>query len=100
MAIHVYIVHSPEQLMALYELRRDGNRMMENLARVWRAQRVLASANYRNPEPVDWARVEIDTAERKARVYKRFGRAESQIGMLPYGRALAYCKEHLTRTKP
>lgn len=46
-----------------------------------------------------WARIEFDTKARKCRVYKRFSRTGEPIGMLPYNKALAYCKEHLEMEK-
>ena len=91
MATHIYIVETPDQLLALYALRKDGNRMIENLARVWRSE--IASG--RTPPPINWARVEFETSGRKCRVFKRFGQKGDGIGMLPYNKALAYCREKL-----
>lgn len=93
--IKAYNVRTPIQLRALYGIKTDGNRTMESVARVWARECILQSANWRNPAPENWARVEFDTAERKCRVYKCFGRRDEQIGTLPYNRALKYCRENL-----
>lgn len=93
--IKAYSVRTPIQLRALYEIKTDGNRMMENVARIWTRESILRSANHLNLAPEDWARVEFDTIERKCRVYKCFGRRDGLIGTLPYNRALKYCRENL-----
>lgn len=93
--IKAFNVRTPLQLRALYEIKTDGNRMMDSVARVWKREGILQSANYSNPAPENWARVEFNTDERKCRVYKCFGRRDEQIGSLPYNRALKYCRENL-----
>ena len=93
--IKAFSVRTPLQLRALYEIKTDGNRMMDNVARVWKREGILQSAHYSNPMPENWARVEFDTAERRCSVYKCVGRRDEQIGTLPYSRALKYCRENL-----
>lgn len=99
MSINRYIVSEPDQLTALYAMKPNGNRMMENYARVWRAQMKAAEKNQAAAMPAGWARIEFDTKVRKCRVYKCFSRTGEPIGMLPYNKALAYCKEHLELEK-
>lgn len=97
MAIKRYTVAKPEQLRALYEIQKDGNVSMDNLARVWRAQNVFESANYTNPQTRDLAYVEFDGKTRRATVYKQIHGNVGIIGRLPYNKAIAYCRENLIR---
>lgn len=96
MAKHIYLAETPEQLLELYAIQPEGNRGMENLARVWRAERAKTEAEY---PPHGWARVEFEAQGRKCRVIQQLGRAEKCIGELPYNRALACCRRALKKVR-
>lgn len=90
-----YPIETPEQLRALYALEPVGNLGMDNLARVWKAQDVLRSANHGNPPLPSMAYIDFDTIPRRATVYKTIHGKVEAIGRMPYNKALKYCRENL-----
>lgn len=93
-----YQIDTPEQLRALYALYPTGNLRMDCLARVWRAQDALRSANRANPPTPSMAYVELDTRLRRAIVYKTINGRDECIGVLPYNKGVRYCKVNLQLT--
>lgn len=94
-----YQIDTPEQLRTLYALHPAGNLRMDCLARVWRAQNVLRSANHTNPPIPSMAYVEFDTKLRKTVICKTVNGHDECIGAMPYNKALKYCKENLRLTE-
>ena len=92
----VYEISTPEQLLELHTLQPDGNPLMESLARVWRAERERAKAGNRPALPRSMAVVVICPLGSRASVYKTIG-GRQLIERLPFGAALAYCRERLER---
>lgn len=98
-----YAVETPEQLIALYEIKPEGHRSMLMLAKVWRAERVrrqnCKATRGIDPGPIVRVRVCFDTGKRRCDII-RFGRSGSIIntsGTLPYNDALRYCRENNLR---
>ena len=87
-----YQIDTPDQLRALYALHTAGNPRMDCLARVWRAQDA-------NPPTPSMAYIEFDTKLRKAIVCKTINGRDECVGMMPYNKAIKYCKENLRLVK-
>ena len=94
-----YQIDTPDQLRALYALHTAGNPRMDCLARVWRAQDVLRSANHANPPTPSMAYIEFDTKLRKAIVCKTINGRDECVGTMPYNKTIRYCKENLRLVK-
>ena len=94
-----YMIETPGQLRELYALHPAGNPRMDCLARVWRAQDALRSANHANPPIPSMAYVEFDTRLRRAIVCKTINGRDECVGTMPYNKAIRYCKENLRLVK-
>ena len=93
-----YPIEKPWQLRELYALHPAGNPRMDCLARVWRAQDALRSANHANPPIPSMAYVEFDTKLRRTIVCNTINGRNECIGTMHYNKALKYCKENLRLT--
>lgn len=92
--VNQYLIETPEEVQALYEIKRVGNHSMLMLTKVWRAERARRQASRRPfTGPIFRITVEFHTETRKCMVIK-WNRIPETIGCLPYNEALKYCREN------
>lgn len=90
--VNRFKIEVPEDVQALYEIKREGNHSMLMLAKVWRAERARRESSGRScGGPVFRITVEFHTETRECLVVK-WSRIPGTIGVLPYNKALQYCR--------